>query len=1099
MSSNVVNAISEDQFGRMWLAGPDGLNIVDGNQIKQLNLDNTAGRLASNYISSMAVDDQSTVWLATEKGLHKVDSRSYTVAAINLPVRPTHLVLPQSANYMAMLADGQIFLLDTASEQLQPIAYFADGVRAIMQHNKHVLVLASSQLFLYQPTETPQTVSIAPSLVKDIRYWSSDGDKLWFFTRSNKLYSCQPEQCQLTEWQLPGQFAHQTVYSLYASDAKVYLLSSAGLLILGDTLQLVLPQLAMTVQDQHRISPRLAVSRQGEVLITDYQGVTVIPASYAGVSAFYPRPFGPIDSPQVTTSVDLGTEPNLLAIATTASLNLYRSTDAGPRLFWQIPYPQLMQPAVLISLPQQLLLSTKRHGILTLDSLDGPLVSAASQFPDLPQNITLVDAISLPQQQLLLLYNNQLKLLQRHGAEYRTLWQHTLPVYGTAKMQLLNDHLIIAAYSKGMLSTRFQADSPPQHWQQHLTENTVINLQQTGPESVLVLTADSGLHSARVEQQGLQLQSLPDQHKLLSKTAVCAAQSTSGFSFIASHNGIAIFDQQQQLQRQLTTADGLLQREFNQYNCGKFGDKLYFAGNQGINLISPEIGLQPSAASLTILSVSTEAGPVAFEYDRFRLVNPDHLSIHYSYAPTPLGAVLQFQYKLLPGHQRWQTHTDTSLHYPKLAPGRYQLQLRVLLADGSSSAVKQLDFHILPPWWQTYWAYLAYISVLLGIIGYIWYNKYLVHRSRLTLKQQQLQHQLAYTQTLEQEVQQRTAQTEQQQRQILDITQQKLHLVTAANHDLKHLAALIQLNAQSMALPTQYQQSAEWQSVLNSSQMLGQLVSDLVELSGLDAGQVRPNLTALDLSALLNQLCQQFQPRLAAKQLQLEQDYPPSIWVTSDKALLSRLLMNLIDNVIQNLSANQWLRLSISQQHSHTVLTLADTGPGLPARIYQQWGEPFQRGTANYQGHGLGLSIVRKITQVLALPTELHSSAKGTQFRFQFNSVELASPGNSKKALILDPDQTAAGHLMQLLQQHGLEVSSAQQLPPTMTDVHWLFVDACLLYPLSAAQRGQLLASYQAATVVLMSINKDDRQLAGTEHYFLLKPLRASRLAWLFA
>jgi ligand-binding sensor domain-containing protein len=56
LSSNVVIAVTEDQFGRLWLGGQDGLNIVDGNHIRVINSENSHGSLSSNYISSMAAD-----------------------------------------------------------------------------------------------------------------------------------------------------------------------------------------------------------------------------------------------------------------------------------------------------------------------------------------------------------------------------------------------------------------------------------------------------------------------------------------------------------------------------------------------------------------------------------------------------------------------------------------------------------------------------------------------------------------------------------------------------------------------------------------------------------------------------------------------------------------------------------------------------------------------------------------------------------------------------------------------------------------------------------------------------------------------------------
>lgn len=87
--------------------------------------------------------------------------------------------------------------------------------------------------------------------------------------------------------------------------------------------------------------------------------------------------------------------------------------------------------------------------------------------------------------------------------------------------------------------------------------------------------------------------------------------------------------------------------------------------------------------------------------------------------------------------------------------------------------------------------------------------------------------------------------------------------------------------------------------------------------------------------------------------------------VRGDRALLWRLIGNLIENGIRYGERGGWLRVSVGTAGAFAVISVANNGPAVPAGQVERLFEPFARGDHSRRaasGHGLGLAIVRTVT-----------------------------------------------------------------------------------------------------------------------------------------
>ncbi|MFT3717109.1 ATP-binding protein [Pseudorhodoferax sp.] len=272
----------------------------------------------------------------------------------------------------------------------------------------------------------------------------------------------------------------------------------------------------------------------------------------------------------------------------------------------------------------------------------------------------------------------------------------------------------------------------------------------------------------------------------------------------------------------------------------------------------------------------------------------------------------------------------------------------------------------------------------------------------------------------------------------------KSRFLASASHDLRQPLQSLSLNSGALSrLPLAGEAQAISADMRQSIEVLRQMLDGLLDVSKLDAGEVKPTMRRFALQRVLEGLCARFQSAARAKGLQLQAHCAEDLQVMSDADLLGRLLSNLIDNAIKFTAAGG-ITLSAGVEADAVRLTVADTGPGIdPGDRYRIFDDLVQLGNPQrdrVMGTGLGLGIVRRIATTLSIRYEVESGdGQGTRFHLwlPLEHGDGAVIGDqhavlptlvARRVLVLDDDAAVRDAYRRLLDGHGCQCACAASL-----------------------------------------------------------------------
>ena len=267
----------------------------------------------------------------------------------------------------------------------------------------------------------------------------------------------------------------------------------------------------------------------------------------------------------------------------------------------------------------------------------------------------------------------------------------------------------------------------------------------------------------------------------------------------------------------------------------------------------------------------------------------------------------------------------------------------------------------------------------------------------------------------------------------------KTRFLAAASHDLRQpLHALGLLVAQLDGDPRRSERRRIVAQVGAAVAGMNELFSALLDVSKLDAGAVKPDITAFPIDPLLRKIESMFAPLARAKSLRLR--VPSSTgWVRSDPVLLERILLNLVSNAVRYTRRGG---IVVGCRRGRDILRLEvwDSGIGIAEDQRQNIFREFYQvadATGGAGGLGLGLAIVDRLCRLLGHPISLASApGKGSRFSVvltlapaQVQPVLPAPPLQivlqplaSKLVVVIDDDPLVLDGVGGLLRGWGCEV-----------------------------------------------------------------------------
>ncbi len=217
--------------------------------------------------------------------------------------------------------------------------------------------------------------------------------------------------------------------------------------------------------------------------------------------------------------------------------------------------------------------------------------------------------------------------------------------------------------------------------------------------------------------------------------------------------------------------------------------------------------------------------------------------------------------------------------------------------------------------------------------------------------------------------------------------------LAAASHDLRQpVQALSLLNG---ALRRTVKDERALQMVENQDASLTamtNLLNSLLDISRLDAGAVIPEWEDFPMQRLIDRLSAEFGRQAQNKGLQFSSGTCKAV-VRSDPNLLAEVLTNLVSNAIRYTDKGE-VKMVCSEGDGYCELEVSDTGVGIEAdqldAIFREFHQCKSPG-ASKEGFGLGLAIVRRLTNLLDHRIEVHSvPGRGSRFTV---SVPIAADG----------------------------------------------------------------------------------------------------------
>jgi signal transduction histidine kinase len=180
------------------------------------------------------------------------------------------------------------------------------------------------------------------------------------------------------------------------------------------------------------------------------------------------------------------------------------------------------------------------------------------------------------------------------------------------------------------------------------------------------------------------------------------------------------------------------------------------------------------------------------------------------------------------------------------------------------------------------------------------------------------------------------------------------------------------------------------------SQRLGRLISDLFELSRLEAAGIQPRLEQFSLAELLQDVTREFALEAEQKRIRLSvQGDPQRSVVRADIGLVQRVLENLLRNAIKYTPAGGSITVTLDPRPDSVAVSVADTGCGIASkdleRVFDRFYRSEQEDPAQSDSAGLGLAIVRKILDLHGSQITVTSEVDaGTTFAFDLPAAHAA-------------------------------------------------------------------------------------------------------------
>lgn len=452
--------------------------------------------------------------------------------------------------------------------------------------------------------------------------------------------------------------------------------------------------------------------------------------------------------------------------------------------------------------------------------------------------------------------------------------------------------------------------------------------------------------------------------------------------WLSTNNGLTCFNTGLSFFRNFTEEDGLQGSEFNtlSYHAMPNGDFI-FGGVGGLTIFNPSNfypdgdfprvlinGLKVNYRSISerdesaLLQVPIENTPkVQLKYDQ------NFIGISFTEIDHSKAFNSNYYYKMEGVDHDWVFSGDREeASYPNLPPGTYTFWVaNVNEGGGLNPNPARLEIVISPPWWKSPLAYFLYGCLLIGLLFLF---------VKFQTKRLALRHSLALK--------------EKEAAQLLELDEMKSRFFTNLTHEFRTPLTLLISPAKLLAEGRGGSNTSKLSNIiLKNAERLLDMVNELLDLSKMEAGKYKFQLSETDAIELVQNIFQLFQSVAGPKMRKMYfSSSLKQLPIYADKKAIERIVYNILANAVKFTDESGVINVSISKDDEYWTLQVADNGIGISQdeqeSIFERFYQTDNSNIRKAEGTGIGLAFVKEIVQMAKGSIEVESKlGEGATFK----------------------------------------------------------------------------------------------------------------------
>ncbi len=988
LSNNATICSVQDKKGFLWFGTKDGLDRFDGYSFKIFrNSPDDSGSIGSNFIHCLFEDVNGILWAGTENGLYQynaiTESFSLLNGTANGPIRDIRM---DSRGNLWFIWGFTLCRYNKEKKELdryEPIKHFeatsictsVDGTvwastptGLLVKYNPLNNSFTSYDVFYHStPTVSKWVERLYATKQGQILVGTSNQGAKLFNIQTNTYKDILTYNTNKTEI-----FVRNFVQT---ADDECWIATESGIFIYNLNTGHVI-NLQKKYNDPYSISDNAVYcfvkDKEGSIWAgTYFGGINYYPKKHTNFKKFFPRLGENSLSGNVVREIHQDNTGNLWIGTEDAGLN---KLDTATKIFTHFE-PAGDKKSIsstnihgLLVTGNEVWIGTFENGLDVLNIKTGLVKSHYSKGPgDQSLKSNFIYCIAQMNSGEIMLGTTQgAYVFNRASNDFSPLPGMPINNWYTSILKDEQDYIWAGTYGNGVNYFNTKTGTSGNFRYNKANKNSLssdrINSIFEDSKKRLWFATEGGL--CRLNRDANDFKRYSKENGLPSDFILSILEDNNNNLWLSTSKGLVCFNPTTEQTIIYSQANGILSDQFNFNSAYKDQHgKMYFGSVKGLISFNPDeflkdtfvppvyiTGFQIFNKELLIAKNGSPLTKSIIHTNKIVLdYNQSTFSIDFASLSYTAPEMSEYSYRMEGLDKDWiYLKTNRKVYFTELSPDTYVFKVKASNSSGIwNKQETTLTIQILPPWWASIWAYMAYVMAALLMIYYLLRN----YHNRTEEKNKR-----------KIELLERTKEKE--------IFQAKIEFFTNVAHEIRTPLTLIKGPLEKVIRNT-----TEVLVIKDSLKIMERNTNRLIDLSNqlLDFRQTEIqgfSLTCVkaDITELLEDTFLNFKPLAEHKNLHFQIDLPnPTLYAWVDIEAFNKILTNLFSNAVKYAESKIFVSLlPFDTESKYFTIEIKNDGYLVPFEMKEKIFEPFFRlkETARQKGTGIGLALSRSLVQL---------------------------------------------------------------------------------------------------------------------------------------